>query len=367
MSGKPLSDTERFHRLRLLRSENVGPTTFRMLLRRFGSAEKALEALPELARKGGLARPIRLCSKDDARADLERAEQLGARFVAPGEAGYPPLLAEIEDAPPLLCVMGDLDLARRDIIAIVGARNASAAGRKFARTLAAELSGHTFVIASSLARGIDTAAHEASLEHGTIAALAGGIDVFYPPENEALQRAIGQRGLLVTEMPPGTSPRAELFPRRNRIIAGVSRAVIVVEAAMRSGSLITARLANEQGRDVFAVPGSPLDPRCEGTNKLIKEGAALLTSAKDILDQLGRFTAVSGTNGFLAAPADSPAALPDDDARRAIVELLSPSPSDIDDIIAESRIGASIVLGVLLELELAGKVVRHGQQRVSLA
>lgn len=324
MSGTPLSDAERFHRLRLLRSENVGPTTFRMLLRRFGTAGKALEALPDLARKGGLARPIRLCSEDDARADLERAAEIGALFVAPGEAGYPPLLAEIDDAPPLLCVRGDLDLARREIIAIVGARNASASGRKFARTLATELSGNTFVIASGLARGIDTAAHEASLGHGTIAVLAGGIDIFYPPENERLQREIGERGLLVTEMGPGTSPRAELFPRRNRIIAGVSRAVIVVEAALRSGSLITARLANEQGRDVFAVPGSPLDPRCEGSNKLIKEGAALLTSSRDVLDQIGRFERRPGGDGFLAPPAEAPAAVSDDSARRTIFELLSP-------------------------------------------
>jgi DNA processing protein len=367
MSPVPLTDAERFHRLRLLRSENVGPTTFRMLVQRFGTAEKALRALPELARKGGLARPVRLCSVEDARADLERAAAIGARFVAPGEPGYPSLLAEIDDAPPLLCVMGDLDLARRDIIAIVGARNASASGRKFARTLAAELSANTFVIASGLARGIDTAAHEASLEHGTIAALAGGIDVFYPPENEALQRAIGERGLLVTEMSPGTSPRAELFPRRNRIIAGASRAVIVVEAALRSGSLITARLANEQGRDVFAVPGSPLDPRCEGSNKLIKEGAALLTSARDVLDQIGRLDTKLTGGGFLAPVAELPEALPDDQARLAINELLSHSPSDIDDIITESGVPASIVLGVLLELELAGRLVRHGRQLVSLA
>jgi DNA processing protein len=366
ISDSTLSDAERLTRLRLLRSENVGPTTFRMLMRRFGTAQKALEALPELARKGGLTRPIKLCSEDDARADLERATEFGARFVAVGEAGYPKLLAEIDDAPPLLCVKGDLDIARRDIIAIVGARNASAAGRKFARTLAAELSGNTFVIASGLARGIDTAAHEAAVEHGTIAVLAGGIDVFYPPENEPLQRDIGERGLLMTEMAPGTSPRAELFPRRNRIIAGVSRAVIVVEAALRSGSLITARLANEQGRDVFAVPGSPLDPRCEGSNKLIKEGAALLASARDVLDQIGTFPRQSQMDGFLAPPIEVPAAASDDRTRQAIIELLSQSPADVDDIINESGTPAAIVLGVLLELELAGKLVRHGRQLVSL-
>ena len=366
MSTPPLSDAERFHRLRLLRSENVGPTTFRMLLSRFGTAAKALEALPDLARKGGLARPIRLCSIADAQADLERAAAIGARFVAPGEYGYPPLLTEIDDAPPLLCVMGDLDLSRRDIIAIVGARNASASGRKFARMLAAELSANTFVVASGLARGIDTAAHEASLEHGTIAALAGGIDIFYPPENEPLQRAIGERGLLATEMGPGTTPRAELFPRRNRIIAGVSRAVIVVEAALRSGSLITARLANEQGRDVFAVPGSPLDPRCEGSNRLIKEGAALLTSAGDVLDQIGRLDTRPSAGGFLAPLGEPIMSIPDDQARQTITELLSPSPSDVDDIIAESGAPTSMVLAVLLELELAGKLVRHGRQLVSL-
>ena len=269
-----LNRRQRLAWLRLIRSENVGPATFRTLVNEFGGAEAAIDALPMLSRRGG-AHHIRLYSEDEAEAELAAAEALGAHLVAIGEPGYPPALAEVDAPPPLVYVKGNLDLAGAPIDALVGARNGSAVGQKFTRGLATDLGLEGFVIASGLARGIDTAAHLASLERGTIAVLAGGIDNVYPPENEELQRAIGERGLLLSERAPGFSPRGKDFPRRNRLISGISLAVIVIEAAERSGSLITARFAGEQGREVFAVPGSPLDPRSTGTNNLLKQGAGL--------------------------------------------------------------------------------------------
>ena len=274
-----LSRAQRLAWLRLIRSENVGPATFRALVNEFGGAEAAIAALPMLSRRGGRAHAILLCTEDEAEAELERAESLGASLVAVGEPGYPPALAHVDAPPPLLYIKGRADLADFPILAIVGARNGSAAGQKFTRQLASELGLEGFVIASGLARGIDTAAHRTALEHGTIAVLAGGIDVVYPPENEDLQHAIGERGLLISERAPGFSPRGQDFPRRNRLISGISLGVVVVEAAERSGSLITGRLAGEQGREVFAVPGSPLDPRSAGTNNLLKQGAGLVTSS----------------------------------------------------------------------------------------
>jgi DNA processing protein len=353
--------------IRLSQSENVGPATFRQLIDRYGSAAAALEALPELSLKGGLARPIQIFSIDNAEVIMDRADELGASFVAAGETGYPPLLHHIPGAPALLCVKGNLALAELHAVAIVGARNASAGGRKFARQLSAELSEEGLLVVSGLARGIDTAAHEAAPNGRTAAVIAGGIDNIYPPENAELQRFIGENGLLLTEMMPGTVPRAEHFPRRNRIISGISRAIIVVEAALRSGSLITARLAGEQGRDVFAVPGSPLDPRAEGTNKLIKEGATLLTGSAEVIESLRtEYAAAPRSFSEPEAPVeDSPEASPTD--RKLVLSLLSPSPIDVDDIIRESRLSAAIVLGILLELELAGKVTRSTQQKVSLA
>jgi DNA processing protein len=353
--------------IRLSQSENVGPTTFRQLIGRYGNAAAALEALPELSVKGGLARPIRIFSVDDAEAVMERADELGVSFVVAGETGYPPLLFHIPGAPALLCVKGNLALAELQAVAIVGARNASAGGRKLARQLSAELSEEGFLVVSGLARGIDTAAHEAAPNGRTAAVIAGGIDIIYPPENAELQRFIGENGLLLTEMLPGAVPRAEHFPRRNRIISGMSRAIIVVEAALRSGSLITARLAGEQGRDVFAVPGSPLDPRAEGTNKLIKEGATLLTGSAEVIESLRTeyATAPRSLSEPEAPVEDSPEASPSD--RKLVLSLLSPSPVDVDDIIRESRLSAAVVLGILLELELAGKVTRSTQQKVSLA
>lgn len=367
MTERQLSDDERRDWLRLIKTENIGPATFRALLNRFGSAAEALAALPGLSRKGGMDRPLAICSRKAAETDLERAADAGARFVAPGEHGYPPLLRFIDGAPPLLCVKGDIALASREAIAIVGSRNASAAGRKFARTLAAEIAEADFAVISGLARGIDTAAHEASLERGTAAVLAGGIDTVYPPENGALQEAIGEKGLLVTEMSPGTVPRAEHFPRRNRIISGMSRAVVVIEAAGRSGSLITARLAAEQGREVFAVPGSPLDPRCEGTNKLIKNGAGLLTCAGDVIEALKASSGEPARALFLEPDPEPLTANPTDNERERILSLLSYSSIAVDDLIRESQAPSPVVIAILLELELAGKVLRQGSQLISLS
>ena len=363
-----LSHEQRRDWLRLAKSENVGPATFRQLIARYGAAEAAIAALPELSRQGGLARSLRVYGLDEADADLERAARYGARFVVPGEAGYPPPLRHIDGAPPFLCIKGDAAFAEKPAVAIVGARNASALGRKFARQLAAEIGAAGFAIVSGLARGIDTAAHEAALASGTAAVLAGGVDVIYPPENEALHNRIGERGLLVTEMTSGTVPRAELFPRRNRIISGMARAVIVVEAALRSGSLITARLAGEQGREVFAVPGSPLDPRAEGCNKLIRDGASLLTRAADVLDALGGSFTPNRTMFLEPEPPalDDPAAAGPDDRRR-LLSLLSPSPVAVDDLIRESALPPAAVAGLLLELELAGRIARHPRGLVSLA
>ena len=367
MTHDVLSDTERRDWLRLSMSENVGPATFRTLMKRYGSAAEALAAIPELSRKGGLTRTPRLYGQDAAARDIERAETHGARFIAMIEPDYPPLLRQIDNGPPLLCIKGDAGLLTKSGVAIVGARNASAIGRKFARQLAFEIGGAGHAIVSGLARGIDTAAHEASLATGTIAVVAGGIDVVYPPENDALHAAIGERGVIITEMTPGTVPRAEHFPRRNRIISGIARALIVVEAAVRSGSLITARYAGEQGREVFAVPGSPLDPRCEGSNKLIRDGATLLMRANDVLEALS--SEIIPRQVYVREP-DAPPLEPrdlSDSDRDRLLELLSPTPVDADDLIRESQMDAGAVSAMILELSLAGKVIRHPHGAVSLA
>ena len=262
-------------RIRLVRSRGIGPVTFRQLIARFGTAAVALAAIPDLARRGGGKAP-RLMSSAEAEQEAARVEKLGARYLALGQGLYPSLLAEMDDAPPLLIARGDLKLLDRRAVAIVGARNASAAACRFARTLAHDLGREGVAVVSGLARGIDSAAHDGALESGTVGIVAGGIDIFYPPENQARQQAMFERGLVLAEMPPGTEPRARHFPYRNRIIAGMSVGTVVVEAAPRSGSLITARLAAEAGREVMAVPGSPLDPRAQGCNQLIRDGATLV-------------------------------------------------------------------------------------------
>jgi DNA processing protein len=361
-----LSDSTRRDWLRLIRSDNIGPRTFRSLINHFGSARAALDRLPDLARRGGASRPARICSEADAAKELKAMAAIGGALVAPGEIGYPPQLAAIDDAPPLLGIRGNAESLMRPTIGIVGSRNASGAGLKFAAVLARELADAGFAIASGLARGIDQAAHRASISQGTIAVLAGGHDKIYPSEHEELLASLLDAGAAISEMPPGHVPRARDFPRRNRLISGVSLGVVVVEAAHRSGSLITARVAAEQGREVFAVPGSPLDPRAAGTNALIKQGATLITEADDV---------ISAVRPIMHRPVDLPMAEPervqvpaepDTSERARIVDLLGPSPIGIDDLIRMAETSPAVLRMVLLELEIAGRLERHGGGLVSL-
>lgn len=361
-----LTEAERIDRLRLIRSDNVGPRTFRSLVNHFGSPRAALERLPDLARRGGAARSGRICSADEAKAELAASRKFGITWLAPGEDGYPARLAMIDDAPPLLAVRGDTKSLMRPMIAIVGSRNASGAGLKFAGQLARELGEAGFVVISGLARGVDQAAHRTSIESGTIAVLAGGHDCIYPPEHGDLLAAILDNGAAISEMPLGHEPRARDFPRRNRLISGAALGVVVVEAAHRSGSLITARMAAEQGREVFAVPGSPLDPRAAGTNDLIKQGATLVTEAADI---------INAVQPIMERPLMHPAGEPDSEPfendpqghdRDQITGLLGPAPISIDDLVRMSGASPAIVRTVLLELELAGRLERHGGGLVSL-
>ncbi|MFC3071930.1 DNA-processing protein DprA [Shinella pollutisoli] len=373
--GIALSERQRIAWLRLIRSDNVGPVTFRDLINHFGSAETALTMLPELSRRGGAARAIRVASMADAERELEVARRHGAAFVGIGEPDYPPLLRQIYGAPPLLAVMGNRAVAAAPAVGIVGARNASVSGMKFAGLIARGVGRAGYATVSGLARGIDTAAHRASLDTGTIAAMAGGLDCPYPPENADLLREIADgQGLAVSEMPFGWEPRARDFPRRNRLIAGMALGLVVVEAATRSGSLITARNAADFGRLVFAVPGSPLDPRSEGTNGLLKEGATIVTGAEDVLEAL---RPLAEPDLFVAArtgadePDDGPPPLaalpPSEDERARVVDALNLVPTDIDDIIRHTGIAAPTVYLVLLELDLAGRLHRHAGGAVSRA
>ncbi len=363
-----VSDGERIAWLRLSRTEGIGPQTFHKLISRYKTATKALEVLPALLNKGGAKRGLSVYSEELALKELAATSAAGARLVCACESGYPQLLRNSDGAPPLLCLSGNSDLLQKTSVGIVGARTASASGRKMARVLAHGLAEAGFLITSGLARGIDTAAHEAATPAHTAAIIAGGIDHIYPPENAALQKAIATEGLLITEMPIGTAPRAEHFPRRNRIISGMSSAIIIVEAALRSGSLITARFANEQNREVFAVPGSPLDPRCEGTNKLIREGANILTSVNDVLDFLNREQTPLQSQLFERNPAPllPPDLDADDAARREVQSLLSVNAVDIDDLIREANCTPETVMAVLLELEVAGRLVRSAGGMVAL-
>jgi DNA processing protein len=364
-----LTTAERLARLRLARSDTVGPVTFRELLQHFPNAVEAVEALPMLAQRGGRKGTLRIPSRAEAEREIAATEALGATLIVYGEHDYPHRLAAVDPPPPVISVLGSIHLAeRKKVVAIVGSRNASAAGTKLAGTLARELGAKGYVVVSGLARGIDTAAHRASLETGTIGVLGGGLDIIYPEENRELQAEIGVRGALIAEMPLGTQPRGKLFPRRNRIISGLSLGVVVVEAAMRSGSLITARFALEQGRDVFAVPGSPLDPRTRGSNSLIKQGAALVESADDIIDALDqaprhRMTEPEATRFGSAA---GKAVEPDAAMRKRVASALGPTPTNVDDIIRETGLPVPVVRMVLLELDLAGRLHRDPGDRVSL-
>jgi len=362
---------ERIAALRLLRSEHVGPVTWRQLVSRFGSAEGALAALPELARRGG-GRPPRIATAGAAEAELAAAERQGVRILFLGESLYPPQLASLEDAPPLLFLRGRAELLARPAVALVGARNASGNGRRFAEQLAQGLARKGLSVVSGLARGIDAAAHEGALAGGgdTVAVVAGGADIVYPPEHGDLSRRIAEAGAILAEMPLGTLPQARHFPRRNRLISGLSQAVVVVEAAPRSGSLITARFAGEQGREVLAVPGSPLDPRAQGCNQLIREGATLVQSVADILEALG--PAARHPLAEPAAPFRGAATAPEEDdrslaaARVAVLELLSPVGLAVDEVIRRCQLSAPLVQIVLLELELAGRLERQAGNRVAL-
>jgi DNA processing protein len=364
--GVRLTDEQKLDWLRLIRSENVGPRTFRTLVNHYGGAAAALRALPDLARRGGAPRTTKIVSRAEAESEFLKARALGITFLALGEPDYPARLKMIDDAPPLVAVRGKLDIFQQPMIAMVGSRNASGAGAKFAERLAHDLGVAGFAIVSGLARGIDAAAHRGSLASGTIAVLAGGHEHIYPAEHISLLQALLAAGAALSEMPLGWEPRARDFPRRNRLISGLSLGVVIVEAARRSGSLITARMAAEQGREVFAVPGSPLDPRAEGTNGLLKQGATLVTEAADVLSVL---------EPILGQPIEQPVEEPDtipvmeepqDDERTRIIGLLGPSPVTLDDLIRLSGSSAAIVRVVLLELEIAGRLERHGGGLVSL-
>ncbi|MBS3928336.1 MAG: DNA-processing protein DprA [Sphingomonadales bacterium] len=359
-----LEQEEAFARIRLLRSPNVGPVSYRQLMRRFGDAQAALTALPDLAGKGGA---YRIADEGRVAKEVAAVRAAGARYLFHDSPEYPALLGELDSAPPILTCRGDTALALRPSVAIVGARNASAAAVKLARQFAGELSDAGFVVVSGLARGIDGAAHRASLDGGTIGVIASGIDIAYPPEHGDLQEEVATRGLLLAEQPPGTEPLARHFPSRNRIIAGLCAGTLVVEAAPKSGSLITARLAGEAGREVMAVPGSPLDPRAQGCNQLIRDGAVLVQSAADVIELVTGFTG-SPRSTFREAAAGY-SALPDElgDEPADVAGLLTTAPVPVDELIRQSGESAAAVQLALLELELAGKLVRHAAGRVSLA
>lgn len=365
-----LSDAEKIAWLRLMRTENIGPITFHRLVQRYGTASKAIEALPYLAARGGRKKPLVAPPVSLIEKEIATLEKFGGRILCAAEGDYPVSLSAVEDAPPVLTILGNVTLLNRPCVGIVGARNASLNGRKFAEILARDLGLAGQVIASGLARGIDTAAHEGSLATGTIAVVAGGIDVIYPPENKKLYDLIREQGVIVAESPFGQEPFAQSFPRRNRIISGLSQGVVVVEASLRSGSLITARMAAEQGRDVFAVPGHPLDPRAEGTNSLLRDGAILARSADDILNDLGKFSANGLRDAALQSfhPEEEPFIdLPANDIADlslVILNQLSTTPVQVDDLIRACGGGTAAISGTLLTLELAGAIQRLPGNRV---
>ncbi|HRF09512.1 MAG TPA: DNA-processing protein DprA [Xanthobacteraceae bacterium] len=362
-----LTDDQRIDWLRLIRADNVGPRTFRSLVNQFGGAGPAIRLLPELARRGGRS-ILNIPSREDAIREIEDAARMGVRYVALGESAYPALLREIDDPPPLLAIRGSEEVFTRPAVALVGARNASIAGMRFAGQLAREFGEAGFVVVSGLARGIDSASHRASLEGGTIAVLAGGHARPYPSENEGLLEALLAQGAAVSEMPHRWEPRARDFPRRNRLISGLAAGIVVVEAAERSGSLITARLAAEQGREVFAVPGSPADPRAGGTNRLIRDGATLVMSAEDVIQNLKPML------GLAAPPVMREAEIPrlalpgsgSDELRERIAALIGAAPVLLDELVRSAGARPGDIQIALLELELAGRLERHGGGFVSL-
>ncbi|MGA0600426.1 DNA-processing protein DprA [Caulobacter sp. KR2-114] len=356
MPRPSLSAREIVDWLRLARAEAVGPVTFNRLLERYATPARALEALPEVARRGGRAQPLAIPTAADAERELAAGEALGARLICAADPAFPRLLLELDPRPPLIWTLGDADLLRPRAVGIVGARVASAAGRRFAQGLAADLGRAGYAVVSGMARGIDAAAHEGALPYGTVAVLGGGIDDIYPPENAGLHAQLAARGCIVSESAPGRRAQAQDFPRRNRIISGLSLGVVVVEAELKSGSLITARQAGEQGREVFAVPGSPLDPRARGANDLIRQGATLVESAEDVLAVLNGLRGLADPEppayqGAGAAPDDGDV----DAVRERLAGLLSPTPMPIDELARQSGAPTPIVLAALMELALAGR------------
>ena len=355
--------------LRLTRSKNIGPITFYKLLEQFGTAEAALEALPDLAKRGG-SKSFKAYPKAEAEREMDALDKLGGTFITRAQENYPTLLAQVEDAPPVLSVLGHAHLLKKRTIAIVGARNASLNGKNFARRIAAELGAAGLLVASGMARGLDAAAHEGAMDSGTVAILGGGVGVIYPRENETLYHEIKARGTILSEVPLGTKPHARHFPRRNRIISGMARGAVIVEASLKSGSLITARMALEQGREVFAVPGSPSDPRAAGCNKLIKDGANLIQNIEDILDVLNPIfsspLAEPNPLSFQQKHPPTPDERETDKARVELQEMLSPSPVTVDELVRNCQFSPATVSLVLLELELAGRLERHPGNRVSL-
>ncbi len=399
-----LTDAQRFEWLRLIRSDTIGPRTFQALMARYGDAGRALAALPELARRGRSARDLRICSVADAEAEWARARTLGVRFVAICESAYPAPLRVIDSAPPLIAVRGHADVFRQPTVAVVGSRNASASGLIFTERLVRALGLAGTAIVSGLARGIDAKAHAASLDTGTVAVLAGGHDRVYPSEHAPLARRIAERGAVISEMPLEWEPRARDFPRRNRIVAGLSLAAVVVEASRRSGSLITARFANEQGREVFAVPGSPLDARAEGTNDLLRQGATMCTSAEDVLAALALLKdgdpsrntlaeprvggpgdeplwdefdllAEAGDAGgrqpgpslVFADPADGAGSVARRSSIAVVLDLIGPAPVHVDELVRASGLPPRVLQAALIELEMLGRVTRRDGNMVAAA
>ena len=366
------SEAEQLDRLRLIRCQRVGPATFHSLIARFGDAAGALAALPDLARRGGAREKLIIPTRADAEREIARLSRIGARLIGLGDAEYPPLLGQLEDAPPFISIQGHAHLFQRPTVALVGARSASVNGQRMAESLARGLAQAGWLVVSGLARGIDGAAHRASLAIGgaTAGVVAGGLDMIYPPEHADLHAQMAETALVVAEMPVGTEPTARLFPRRNRIIAGLSLGVVVIEAAPQSGSLITARFAGEQGREVLAVPGSPLDPRCRGGNRLLKDGAHLVESADDVIEALSPLAGRLGEPGEKGGFGPRHEALVEDiealrEARLLVLSLLDPHPVAVDELRRRRHLSPGLLQTVLIELELAGRIERHYGNKVS--
>ena len=364
MPGVALSQAEAFARIRLLRSPHIGPVSYRQLLARFGSAEAALEALPDLGQRG--RRSYAPAPREAIEREVDAVREAGARYLFHDQPEYPALLGQVDSAPPILTFRGDLAIAAQPTVAMVGARNASAASIKLARELASALAGEGIAVVSGLARGIDGACHEGAFP-GTIGVIASGIDIAYPPQHAALQERIATDALLLAEQPPGTEPRGSHFPSRNRIIAGLAAGTLVVEAAVKSGSLITARLAGEAGREVMAIPGSPLEARSHGCNHLIREGAVLVQSPEDLVELLSTFDGKArSTFREPVSPYDFEHAELFEAEPADIANLLTTAPVAVDELVRQSGQGAAAVQLALMELEIAGRLERHAAGRVSL-